>query len=199
MARTAHQVLQGLLALLPSGWAWPDRTDSSLAAMLLPLADAIASYEAAGEAMLIEVSPGDATRLLPDYQRVLGGDACGRDALALSLAGQRTLAAQRWTARGGQSIAYFIGLAAAMGVAITITEVRSFRAGRSRAGQRCTPASEAFTWIVTLPATHVVKFRAGASVAGERLGAFAASLVECLIRHQAPAHTTPVFSYTGAA
>lgn len=196
MSRIPAEIRDGLLSLLPPGWIWPRDPASEMGRLLEALGTGTAEVEAAAEALLPEVDPGRADLLLDDYERVLGPDPCGREDLATTTR-RRQVAAQRWTARGGQSEAYFIALAALVGEAITIVTYRPSRAGSMRAGRRLVPTSARFCWTVRLARTRVSHFRVGRDRAGTRLGTIELSDVECLIRRAAPAHTTPIFSYTG--
>lgn len=198
MSRSADQVLDEMLALLPPGWAWPRGTDSLLAAVLTPMATGIAELEAAAEAAMDEIDPRTSVAFLPDIERTLGVDPCGRDLVALPLGERRRIAQARWTARGGASRGYFYALAAAAGTPITITEPVLSRAGRMRAGDRLISGAEAFVWRVTLPLGQWSVFRAGASAAGNRLYAFVPSDLECEIRRRKPAHTEAAFFYEAA-
>ncbi|MBA4222237.1 YmfQ family protein [Bosea vestrisii] len=199
MSRSEDQVLDELLSHLPPGWIWRRDRDSLIAALLSPLAGGIADVEELAEEMLHEVDPRLASVCLPDFERVLGPDPCGRDTSTMSLADRRQLAHQRWTARGGASRQYFIDLAAMRGIAITISENRVSYAGRLVAGGKLVEPPQQFVWTVHLPSlTRKRLFTAGASQAGERLVTFTLSDIECDIRRLKPAHTEVVFRYGSA-
>ncbi len=195
MSRTSSTILQNLFSKLPIGWALRYR-GGVMGVILGAIAEAIADAEAAAEAMMNETDPRLADKLLSDFERCLGPDPCGRDKDGLSVQQRRQLAFQRWTARGGQSIPYFVSVAAALGVTITIEEFWPSGAGVLRAGQRLRPDGSQFVWRVNIPGVvTVTKFRAGASRAGHRLGSFEVSAIECVLRRYKPAHTTLVFKY----
>lgn len=195
MSRSEDQVLDELLSLLPPGWIWRRDRDSVVAALLTPLASGIVEVEAVAEAMLAEVDPRLATVCLPDFERVLGPDPCGRDTATMSLSDRRQLAHQRWTARGGASRAYFISLAAKRGVAITISENRVTYAGEMVAGDELVDWPQQFIWTVHLAFTQEVLFEAGEGQAGDRLYDLVISDIDCDIRRLKPAHTEVVFDY----
>jgi uncharacterized protein YmfQ (DUF2313 family) len=186
--------LRRLLGLLPPGRALPQDPAAEHTALLRPIAAEFAHHGQRIRDLLEEYDPRTATELLPDFERVLGPDPCGT-ALPLTLPERRRVVHARWTQRGGQSIAYFVGLAASYGVAITIEERRPFKAGASKAGHPVAPRACRFVWRVRLPATRAITFRAGASRAGQSLGRIVPVGVECPITRLAPAHTVPVFSY----
>lgn len=184
-----------LLALLPPGAAFPRARESNWGRTLAPLAGEHARVEIEAEALLSEVDPGRADTLLLDYERVLGDDPCLGPSAALPLNIRQAVARQRWTSRGGATPAFFVELAAAVGVTITITE--SEPSGLAfECGAELIPEPGRYEWIVNLPATSIVEFEAGATEAGSPLGDLVLSPVECLIRARAPAHTTVYFSYS---
>lgn len=187
--------LAELLALSPPGDAFPQERTGNWARYLAPIGFEHARLEVQAESMLLEADPRVAPFLLDGYERVLGDDPCLGPSSALPLAIRYQLAHQRWTNRGGASIAYFVALAAAIGVTITIEESEPFVAGVGEAGAELILETGRFEWIVHLPPTVLVEFEAGGSEAGSPLGDFVASPVECLIRSRAPAHTTVYFTY----
>ncbi|MDA8049955.1 MAG: DUF2313 domain-containing protein [Rhodospirillales bacterium] len=197
MSRTSAEVLDELLAISPLGEAPTQAPDGMWATMLSPLASAISDCEATAEEFETEIDPETALALLPDYERVLGPDPCGRDSTGLSTAERQLLAYQRWRARGGQSIAYFEAVAESLGTSVTIQTFQTFVTGRSTTGQNLINTPRQFEWLVTLPQTLVTLFTTGASVTGDLLGDFEADPAVCPIQNDAPAHTLPVFSYTG--
>lgn len=197
MSRSLPDVLDALLGYLPPSSLWTRDPTSMTAAMLLPMASAWVDFEVSAEAMLPESDPRSAVKLLPDYERVLGPDPCGRDTMALTVGQRQQLAWQRWTARGGQSIAYFTNLAAQLGVAITIEETICSCCG-DECGVELAVTPEQFVWTVHLPQTEIAYAYAGDAECGDYLSTFTPNLVQCPIARDAPAHTIPVFSYTGA-
>ncbi len=198
MARTALNILQSLIAKLPNGFAMGFR-GGILDALLGGAAREIEIVEQAAEAVMLEIDPRTANYFLPDFERVLGSDPCGRDLDPLSVEQRQRLAHQRWTATGGQAIPYMVSIAGKLGVSVTVEEFWPSKAGRLRAGQRLRPEGSQFVWRVNIPGLiTVVNFRAGVSRAGNRLGSFTLSSIECELRRIKPAHTEIVFSYSEA-
>ncbi|MCW4589012.1 DUF2313 domain-containing protein [Gluconacetobacter entanii] len=154
VTRTATQIQDELLTqLMPPGWAWPKKTPANLAALLFPFAACAADFEADVAALADEISPQTATLLLDDYERVLGPDPCGRDALATTTALRQALAYQRWTANGGCTIAFFENMAAALGVTISIEEPWPAECGLAVCGDAvCAGGDVLFDWIVHVEA-----------------------------------------------
>lgn len=199
MSRSTEEAQAGIIANAPRGWAWPHvqpaAQESLFEALFRPLASGLAGVEATAEAMMEEIDPRTANLLLPDFERVLGPDPCGRDPSTMSLEQRRQLAHQRWTARGGASIAYFVGLAAKRGVAITISENRISYAGGMVAGDELVEPPEQFIWTVNLALLGETLMEAGDGQAGDRLYDIILSDVECDIRRARPAHTEVAFNY----
>ena len=195
MTRSAEMVHREMLSLVPPGWVWPRGEASLFAALLKPAASVIAELEATASAMLEEIDPRTAELCIGDFERVLGADPCGRDPAIMTLPQRQALAHQRWTGRGGQSIAYYLELAARRGIEITIEETRASQVGAMECGDElvCTP--EQFVWRVHVALTNPVIFTTGASTTGELLLAFDLSDIECDIRRAKPAHTEVVFVY----
>lgn len=194
--RGAPAVLAYLLAHLPPGWVWPREPDSNVARTLAPLAEGIARLEVSAAQLHFEAAgPRDAVALLDAYERVLGGDLCAVDLASLSSADRQGVAHQRWIARGGQSRAYFIEMAAALGTPITITEQRLTRCGEAVCGDELTADGEQFVWVVNLAADRLVDTECGVTECGDALGDITPNICECVIRTGAPAHTTVVFNY----
>jgi uncharacterized protein YmfQ (DUF2313 family) len=195
VSRSAEVAHREILSLIPEGWIWPRGETSGLAAVLKPLAGELAAIEATAEAMLDEVDPRTATLCLADFERVLGADPCGRDPQAFTIAERQQLAHQRWTARGGQSIAYFTELAAKRGFTIEIEEVHPSVCGRAVCGDELIRTPEQFVWTVKLPTTETVIAETGKSEAGNLLVEYRVADIECDIRRARPAHTEVIFRY----
>lgn len=136
MSRSWEIVRDELMSYLPPGFAWSRDPDSWLAAVIEPLARGIARLEAeAEERRRTEVNPATAIHCLIDYERILGPDPCRPGGFATALADRQRLAHARWTEQGGADVPYFIDLAAARGVAVSIEEFSPFRASESECGE----------------------------------------------------------------
>jgi uncharacterized protein YmfQ (DUF2313 family) len=195
MSRDRAAVLTELLATDPPGWVLPNDPASDWGRLMAAMAAGVAEVEAAAEALTLEVDPRAANLLLEDFERVLGPDPCGRYDLLTTLAERRLIAFQRWTARGGQSEAYFIALCAALGVTATIETDVTTQVG-FECGDEIVVSPEQYVWRIDLPLIQEFDFETGEGVAGDFLGWLVPSLAECVIRRYAPAHTIPVISYS---
>lgn len=195
MARTADQYKQLLKSLLPPGDAFPRDVGTSLDDLLAALAEEWARVDSRGGTLIVEALPSSTSEMLTDWERVAGlPDKCS-GTLETTIQGRRQALLAKLTSTGGQSKAYFIAVAEALGYDVTIEEFRPFRAGWSVAGDPLTNGDWVFAWRVHAPAVTVIPFRAGQSVAGEALRTWGNDTLECKINQLAPAHTVPIFAY----
>jgi uncharacterized protein YmfQ (DUF2313 family) len=179
---------------MPPGAAWRLESDSVLSAFMLAVAEELARVDGRAEDLMRELDPRTTTELLPDWERVMGlPDPCV--SAAQTIQERRAAIVAKLTTIGGQSRQFFIGLAAALGYVITITEFNPFLAGHSVAGDALTNGDWQHAWQVGAPETTVRDFRAGQSAAGEALRDWGNEELECAISSRAPAHTIPIFAY----
>ncbi len=209
--RGGAEYAEALAALLPRGPAWLRETNSALMGLIAGLAEVWGAKVDSRAADLLEreSDPRSTIELLEDWERMAGlPDACLAEPLTIGDR-QKALVA-RLTMLGGQSCAFFIGLAASLGYEITITEHSPFMAGISHVGDtryddapdfrwEIGPAEVRYYWNIHLAAVRLTWFRASAGQAGVdphlRIGL--ATDLECLIRRFKPAHTEVFFDYTG--
>lgn len=192
MARDYRQQMQ---ALLPSGMAWPRAVDALLTRVLDAFGVEFARVDGAVVGLVDEADPRTTSGLLADWERVAGlPDNCS-GLLAETQQGRRNDLVSKLVGRGGQSRAYFMQVAAALGFDITIDEFRPFRAGFARAGDALTNDDWRFAWRVNGPTVTVMRFSAGRSAAGEALATWGNAGLECRIRQYRPAHTNLIFAY----
>lgn len=184
---------RGLLTrLLPPGAVWRAAAGGELGRWLAAFAEEFARGHAAAVLLADEADPRTADAMLAAWERNAGlPDGCNP---ATSTADRRLALHARLTARGGQSAAYFVEVAAALGVAITISEYSVCRAGFARAGDPCNDQRWAHAWIVTMTPGTLASARAG-DRSGVRVRSVTRSSVECMIRRYRPAHTAVLFSY----
>lgn len=194
MSRTPPALQAELLILSPPGYT--RESDSVWAKQLLPAATEAALFESTAEAMISEIDPRSAFYTLPDWHALFGRDPYGVDTSGMSTAQLQSYYYQRLVDRGGQSVMFFVGLAAAFGVAITITEARQTVYGKAIYGANVYSSSpNQFMWRVNLPPTFSARAGYGTAQYGDDYGTITASPVVPLIKALAPAHTLPIFSY----
>jgi uncharacterized protein YmfQ (DUF2313 family) len=193
---TDQDYLQQLQGLLPPGPAWPKDANAGITRMLHGLADELARVDGRAMQLLEEADPRTTAELLADWERVAGlPDAC-----AVALGGTQTTAQRRaalltrLTTVGGQSPAYFIGLAAALGYAITITEFHEHTV-EDDVEHPLYGAAWNFAWQVNA-ALDTVNALTVEDTVGDPLAWWGNELLECVTKRLAPAHTLVLFSYT---
>lgn len=195
MAYTAARYKEQLKALLPPGRAFPRETGTTLDALLDALAVELARIDTRGDELTTEANPQTTLELLADWERVAGlPDPCVADQVQ-SIATRRMALVSKLSGTGGQSRAYFIAVAAALGYTVTIEEFHPFVAGGSYAGDDVTNGDWAFTWRIHAPGVTVTPFSVGTSAAGDPLNSWGNDLLECRMNHLKPAHTILQFAY----
>lgn len=191
--QSADQYAQALTALLPPGDAWR-ASDQPLGDLLAGLAQELARIDARALALLEEADPGNAVALLDEWEVVLGlPDPCLTEPQTDSQ--RRAAARARYTLVGGQTAAFYIGLAAQLGYTMTVedfaTEADAIAAGISYTGD-----GWAYTWRCNVDAGTLIKsFAVGQSSVGDALRSWGVEPLECLIKRFAPAHTVVLFAY----
>jgi uncharacterized protein YmfQ (DUF2313 family) len=189
---TATEYRAQLQALLPPGLAWPRDDSAPLPRLLHAWAEELARLDARAKTLVDEADPRTTTELLTDWERVAGlPDACTGPLETLTQ--RRAALVARLTGLGGQSPAYFIALAAALGYAITITEFRPHLVMSDVDAPLC-DAPWRFVWQVNA-ATETVRHLLVDSPVDEPLAIWGNALLECVIRRFAPAHTLVLFAY----
>jgi uncharacterized protein YmfQ (DUF2313 family) len=192
---TAEDYAQLLADLLPRGWAWPRDPDTVLMRTFAGLAAEFARIHGRDCDLLTESYPGTALETLTDWERLCGlPDPCVAPPLT-TLQERRAAVLARLASRGGQSRAYYIAVAAALGFDITITEFFAFRTGQNRAGDPVNGVAWCYTWRINAAEWTVWSFRAGLSTAGEALRRWGNQRLVCAIEPLKPAHTILQFAY----
>lgn len=198
MSYAPEQYREQLKALLPPGAAFTRDAGSRMHRLADSLSLELSRIDARLDALPAEALPLTTAEILADWERVAGlPDNCS-GLLGPTLGARRADLVAKLASVGGQSRAYYQGVAAAIGFAVFIDEFRPFRAGASRAGDEITNGDWVFTWRVLGPEQTVSQFRAGAGSAGEPLATWGNSALECRIRQLAPAHTVVIFAYGGS-
>ena len=143
-----------------------------------------------------EADPRTVAELFAGWERVTGlPDACavafGGDQ---SMTQRRAALVGRLTTMGGQSSASYVGLAAALGYAITISEFSEFSVN-DNVDHPLYGAAWNFAWQVIAALNTVTEFTIDSTV-DDPLAAWGNALLECVINRLKPAQTTVLFSYT---
>jgi uncharacterized protein YmfQ (DUF2313 family) len=195
MGMTNTDYLQQLQALLPRGPAWP-REASPSTRLFNGLAQELARVEGRALALVDEADPRTTAELFADWERVTGlPDAC-----AVAFGGEQTTAQRRaalvgrLATMGGQSAAYYVGLAAALGYAVTVGEFAEHTVNDD-VEHPLFSLAWSFAWQVSAALNTVTDLTVDSTV-DEPLAAWGNSLLECVVKRLAPSHTTVLFSYT---
>lgn len=192
MGIAADAYARMLKALLPRGALWNLEEGSNLSRVLLALADELARIDARSEDLIREIHPPTTLELLADFERVLAlPDPClGEDQ---STAQRIASVVQKITATGGQTPAYYIGIAAALGFTITITEFSSHDVEDDVESPIYDDAWN-FAWQVNAPLETVIEITVEDTVE-DPLATFGNDQLECVLNELKPAHTTIIFAY----
>jgi len=192
MSRNADAYTTLMLSLYPPGSAWPRDVDSVRGRILAAIAAEFARIDAAFEQILAERTPRTALWLLPEWEASLGlPDEC--TGAATTIAERRAIAWARMIATGGQSPAYFIEVARALGYEIEIDQFRARWYGRRPMGGHYGGQEMQAVWRVRVADTTRPR-RYGRSYCGEPYTTWGNYPLVCLLRRLAPAHTTVLFS-----
>ena len=118
---TAADYVTRLQVLLPPGRAMTRDPSATLTKLLTGLSGWLEDSNADANALLVDAFPATAVGLLPEWEAAL--DLPGQFGVAPpTISGRQAAAVAALTNTGGQSKAYLIALAAALGYAITISE-----------------------------------------------------------------------------
>jgi uncharacterized protein YmfQ (DUF2313 family) len=190
---TAIDYLWQFQRLLPRGRVWHRGWGTLQAADLLTLMPTWARLHTRAGEVIAETFPCTvAAEMLPEWEATLGLPDCE----ALGTVQQRQAAVcAKFAMRGGQTMGYFIKLAAAHGYEIDIETYSAFRVDINTADQPLYDSAWDYAWKVTSAEETYVYFRADESHADEPLVAWGNQQLECLISKYAPAHTIPIFEY----
>lgn len=196
MAVTATDYLRQAQGLLPFGPAWQRDDDAPLTRLLDGLSLELARLDARALNLLEEADPRITAELLADWERVAGlPDTCSLIAGVEQNTPQRQAALTgRMTTVGGQTPAYFIGLAATLGYTITITEFKPHDV-EDGVDAAIYGIAWQFAWQVNAALNTVFELHV-TDTADDPLAAWSNAALECLITAFKPAHTVPIFSYT---
>jgi uncharacterized protein YmfQ (DUF2313 family) len=177
--------------LLPTGPIWPREADAVLTQCLAALTPTYERQAGRSVNLLADAFPVQPVELLPDWETTLGlPDPCLGAAPTLQ-ARQQAVAA-RFVAGGGQSIAYYVNVAAALGYTVTVTTFRPLTFGQAF-GLPMLGAPWASTWQVNLPSDPVIAANFGGAFGAPFATWGSGAALLCEIQRLAPAHTTVIY------
>lgn len=184
-----------LQALLPEGPIWPRLLGSRLADLLDGMAAELGRVHNRAVDLLEEADPRSAYEMLSAWERVAGlPDECTVVG-AETFAERQLRVAQKITSRGGQSRAYYIGVADQLGYpGAKITEFRPFTC-ESACDDSLDPDPWRFVWRLEIQqATRIIEMTCE-SACDEAIRVWGDFALECVIEKLKPAHTKVLFSY----
>jgi uncharacterized protein YmfQ (DUF2313 family) len=195
LALTPDDFRQGAGNAIPRGYAWNVSIETVQGQVWAGIAASVqALHVRAGDLSERESDPGQAVELLADWERAYGlPDQCSP--LNATIQQRQAALVARISSQGGQSIAYYVAVAAALGYTITITEFRQFRVSRSRVGDPLCGDPWRYTWRVNAPSVTMRYFRVGKSAVGEPLRFWGNGELQCRLGQIAPAHAVLQFAY----
>ncbi len=120
MSRAPAIIQAEMQALSPPGYS--RSPDAVWGKQLQPAAAEAALIEQMGDALHGEIDPRQTAYLLPEWEAEFGADPYGVDTSNMITPQLQAYLYQRLTSRGGQSKQFYIDIANAMGVSITISE-----------------------------------------------------------------------------
>lgn len=187
-----------LRSLLPRGRVWTREDDGVQAAVLNGLAPTLERLDSAARSLIASAFPATADALLPEWNASLAlPDPCFGPFASDDDNRQQVVA--KLIGTGGQSIPYYVALAATLGYTIQITEFYCHTVIRT---VRDPIAGEAWAhaWRVTVlsappPHYHAVDDPAEGALS-DMSGTQSETVLECLLRRYAPAQTVLLFTYS---
>ncbi|MEZ2293104.1 YmfQ family protein [Variovorax sp. RCC_210] len=191
---SADDYTNQLEQLLPQGPAWPRDSDSPHARAFPPAGASMATVHARLNQLIEEADARTTSELLVDFERVVGlPDPCLDP--PTSTAERRRRVVQRLTYQGGQSVAFFVGLLAALGYpGATVKEYRPFRAF-SKCNASLNQGGWRYGWTVNVPASVNVKVMTCVARCNDPLASWGNPGLECLLAAHKPAHTRLFVGY----
>lgn len=144
--------------------------------------------------LLAEMHPSTATVSLPDWERVYGlPDPCVT--IEQSIDQRRAALDSKANSHGGQSIEYFVGLAAKMSYPGAMVDEFPLATCNSDCNAELNSEDDGFVWRLNLPASTGVFQATCNSDCNSPLQSWGDEALECRIRKLRPAHTTVLFAY----
>ncbi|WP_413207963.1 YmfQ family protein [Rhodospirillum sp. A1_3_36] len=193
ITRTAAAYLSAILRLLPVGAAWPRSPASSLYKICAASAEEYARLDWRTSRLMEEADPRTVTELLDEWEAAFGlPDPCAGQAATIVERRERLVA--KVTMVGGQSIPYYLGLAAKLGFTITVAEHKTLQCG-DPCGSNLGGWAWNFVWDIHAAQTNYRHLCAGIGRAGEPLATWGNEVLACMIHRLKPAHTHVRFIY----
>lgn len=190
---TADDFARVLQTMLPRGRAWPREPGTTQAKVIKGLAAAFSRVTGRAVDLLIDANPATTYELLGEWEQSLGlPNACTGE-LAGTIEGRQQQVVAKLIETGGQSIGYYMAIAAALGYEIEIREFAPY-SFRSSFAEPWRGEDWAFAWQITTAATSVETFTF-ASTFADAFAYWGDRTLECVFNRIKPAHTVLIFNY----
>ena len=158
---TQAEYARAIQGLMPTGPIWPRNSESVQTAVIGAMADEFQKIDDDAISLLTTAFPSTATTMLTEWESALGlPDDCAigeTDSIAL----RQNAVVTKLTTLGGQSVAYFIAQAAALGYSVEITQYARALAGMSSCGAAINGDEWPFVMLVTASDTTISNAQAG--------------------------------------
>jgi len=200
-ARNTGEDYAGVLRkLLPRGRVWLREDDGTQAAVLNALGVTAENIDSAALTLIAAAFPASATEFLYEWNQTLGlPDPCFGP-FSNDIENRQQIVA-KFISTGGQSIPYFVALAASLGYTITIDEYYQHTVTRPVTAP-IYGEDWPFTWSVNVLGVPPPHWHHVDDPVHDPLSSYIATPNEtalaCLLRRYAPAHTVIVFNYSSA-
>lgn len=141
-----------LQALLPPGAVWLLESGSVISGSLLAVAEELARVDGRAAQVLEEADPRTANETIEQWEKMLGLPDELVTAIPATLAERRVAVTQKFASLGGQSVSFFVQLAALCGYAITLSTYQSALSvsGVMQAGDELAGLAAAYAMKVTV-------------------------------------------------
>ena len=181
-------------ALLPSGRAWPEESDTTLDALVRAMASQVAEVDRSASNLLTDILPNTTFNLLPDWERIAGlPDICS--VLGSSITIRRASLLEKLVTKPNLNVTEFERIGDTFGTTITVEELDQTRAD-AIVGLDTSGGKWRFVWWIGIPLSADLRYFRMTSRVNERFATFERNTeLECRLENAAPAHTHLVVGY----
>lgn len=192
---SVNEYTAAIQSLMPGGLVWPKISGGVQTSTLRALAQSYQRSDEDARDLLDAAFPSTATAMLPEWEATLGlPDLCAIGEIDSIIQRQRAVISKLFGI-GGQSVAYFIRVAEALGYTISITQYRQACAGMSVCGDSLNGEEWPFAWLITAPETTINYAQSGLTYCGDPLRSWGNKQLECRLTVLNPSHTILKFGY----
>ena len=183
-----NQYALAMMALLPRGRVWQRTQDSNQYKLIEGLARTYQDVDAAAAQLLVDAFPASTTALINEWNSTVGiPDPCF--GAPETIEQNRQFIVTKLTADGGQSNAYYIGLALNLGLVVNIREFSPALPGTGApAGMIVNMDDWAYTWQARLDVNSPALVEFAGDIEAIKLSQ-AYKALSCLLGRYKPAHT----------